>query len=59
MIALLLAWIVGEAWVVFILPARDGNGTLQVVFKAFAVGTGFVASLLLRRSNLKQDEMLN
>jgi hypothetical protein len=58
-ILLLLAWIAAEAWLVFVVPAREGHGVLQLVFNGFVVATGFIAALLLRRSNRKQDELLN
>jgi hypothetical protein len=58
-IVLLLVWIVAEDWLVFILPASDGHGAFQTVFNGFVVATGFIAALLLRRANRKQDELLN
>lgn len=58
-VILALAWIVGEAWVIFVLPAREGGGVFQMIFNGFAIGSGFIAALLLRRSNRKQDEILN
>lgn len=51
--ALALGWIVAEVWLVF------GHGAFQTVFNGFILATGFIAFLLLRRSNRKQNELLN
>jgi hypothetical protein len=48
-----------EAWLIFVLPFRDGQGAFQIVFNGFVLATGIVAWLLLRSANRKQDEFLN
>jgi len=52
-IAGLLVWGVAEAWLVF------GQGVGQMILNGFVVGTGVIAALLFRRSNRRQDEVLN
>lgn len=52
-IVVFIIWWGGETWYVF------GQGTDQAVFNGFVVGTGIIAALLFRRSNRKQDEILN
>ncbi len=52
-IAGVLAWVLAEAWMVF------GQGVDQMVFNGVMVGSGVIAALLFRRSNRRQDEVLN
>lgn len=55
----MLVSILAEAWVVFVLPAKEGQGTFQVSLNGLVAATGLIAFFLIRRSNRKQGELLN
>ena len=58
-LAVLLVLVLAEGWLVFVLPVRERHGVFQGSFNAFIIVTGLIASLLIRRSNRKQSELLN
>jgi len=58
-VTLLLAFVLAEVVIVFILPLRERESAWQIAFYGFIFGTGMIAFVILRRSHRKQDEWLN
>jgi hypothetical protein len=56
-----IVYVVLYALAVFALPFRDGAsaGWFQLVFNGFAVASGIMAAILLRRAYRRDDELLN
>ncbi len=54
-----LAWLLFEVWLLVVAPIAGGQGLNQLIFNGVCLAMGIAAAGLIKRSNQRQDELLN
>src|SRR5581483_945661 len=58
-IGLFVIWALVELWIVFVLPRYEGQRGFQLVFNVLIAVSGFAVSRVIRRSNQRENNLLN